>query len=34
LTWSGFSIGSELSLPWLKSTVAEVRRVSRNPPSW
>ena len=27
----GFSIGSELSLPWLKSTVAEVRRVSRNP---
>ena len=27
----GFSIGSELSLPWLKATVAEVRRVSRNP---
>jgi methanogenic corrinoid protein MtbC1 len=27
----GFSIGSELSLPWLRNTVADVRRVSRNP---
>jgi methanogenic corrinoid protein MtbC1 len=27
----GFSIGSELSLPWLRNTVAEVRRLSRNP---
>ncbi len=27
----GFSIGSELSLPWLRSTIGEVRRVSRNP---
>lgn len=27
----GFSIGSELSLPWLRTTIAEVRRVSRNP---
>ena len=26
----GFSIGSELGLPWLKETIAEVRRVSRN----
>ena len=26
----GFSIGSELSLPWLRETVTEVRRVSRN----
>lgn len=27
----GFSIGSELSLPWLSRTIAEVRRASRNP---
>ncbi len=27
----GFSIGSELGLPWLRDTIAAVRRVSRNP---
>ena len=27
----GFSIGSELSLDWLRQTIEEVRRVSRNP---
>ncbi len=27
----GFSIGSELGLPWLRETIAEVRRGSRNP---
>jgi len=26
----GFSIGSEQALPWLRDTIAEVRRVSRN----
>lgn len=26
----GFSIGSEQALPWLRETIAEVRRVSRN----
>jgi MerR family transcriptional regulator, light-induced transcriptional regulator len=26
----GFSIGSELSLPWLRDTIAQVRKVSRN----
>lgn len=26
----GFSIGSELGLPWLKETIAQVRRLSRN----
>ena len=26
----GFSIGSELGLPWLRDTIAEVRRQSRN----
>lgn len=26
----GFSIGSEQALPWLRKTIAEVRRVSRN----
>jgi len=27
----GFSIGSEQGLPWLRNTIAEVRRLSRNP---
>ncbi|MCY7317051.1 MAG: cobalamin B12-binding domain-containing protein [Rubrivivax sp.] len=27
----GFSIGSELGLPWLRQTIADVRRLSRNP---
>jgi methanogenic corrinoid protein MtbC1 len=26
----GFSIGSEVSLPWLRDTIAQVRKVSRN----